>query len=133
MSSPSCGRCGGDRVPSSVIAWWQTVDLLDCYLSVITVQEIETGVLLVERTDAPQSQAIRRWLEQVVLRDFEGRILSIDISTARRCAPFHVPKKSPYRDSLIAATAIAHGMTVVTRNVRDFQNIGMSVINPWQT
>jgi predicted nucleic acid-binding protein len=121
----------GNRVPASVIAWWQTVDLLDCYLSVITVQEIETGILLVERTDTPQSQAIRRWLEQLVLRDFEGRILSIDIPTARSCARLHVPTKSPYRDSLIAATAIAHGMTVVTRNVSDFVRSGVRVINPW--
>ena len=71
------------------------------------------------------------WLEQRVLEPFQGRILPIDTGIARRCAALHVPDPRPERDALIAATALTHGLTVVTRNVADFAPMGVAVLNPW--
>ena len=74
---------------------------------------------------------LRTWLDNTVLPDFEGRILPVDISVARRCAGLQVPNPRSYRDSLIAATALVHGMTVVTRNLADFESTGVALLNPW--
>jgi predicted nucleic acid-binding protein len=74
---------------------------------------------------------LRRWMADHVLPTFAGRVLSIDSSVARRCAKLHVPDPKPERDALIAATALVHGMTVVTRNVEDFLPTGVEILNPW--
>lgn len=123
------GRSG--RIAPAVSIWFQPISLTDCYLSTITVQEIDTGILLLERKDPAQAAVIRAWLEQTVLREFKDRILPVDISVARVCAQLHVPVTRPYRDALIAATAMAHDMTVVTRNVKHFAEMSMHFINPW--
>jgi hypothetical protein len=100
-------------------------------LSVVTVQELERGALLMERRDAVQGSILRRWLEEEVLARLASRILPIEVSVARRCAQLHVPDPRPERDALIAATALVYGLTVVTRNVADFEPMGVSVLNPW--
>jgi predicted nucleic acid-binding protein len=84
-----------------------------------------------ERRDARQGRMLRAWLGDRVLPRFEGRILSVDLLVAQRCAALHVPDPLDDRDSLIAATALVHGMTVVTRNVSHFQRTGVSLFNPW--
>jgi predicted nucleic acid-binding protein len=96
------------------------------------VQELEIGVLLVERRDPSQGAVFRTWLEGCVLPAFAGRILSVNTAVAQRSAALHVPNPRPFRDSLIAATALVHGMTIVTRNVADFQSSGASILNPWE-
>jgi hypothetical protein len=101
------------------------------YLSVVSVQELEVGILLVERRDAAQGAILRTWLDDYVLPAFAGRILPVDVEVARRSAGLHVPDPKPVRDSLIAATALVHGMTVVTRNVDDFAPSGVLLLNPW--
>ena len=68
-----------------------------------------------------------------VLPAFDGRILAIDTAVAQRCTALHVPSPRSDRDALVAATALVHGMTVVTRNVDHFQSIGTAVVNPWQS
>ena len=100
-------------------------------LSVVTVQELERGTLLMERRDAKQGAILRRWLEEEVLTRLAARILAIDIAIARRCATLHVPDPRPERDALIAATALTHGLTVVTRNTVDFEPMGVPILNPW--
>lgn len=102
------------------------------YLSVVTVLEIEKGVLLAERKDRPEAASLRTWLERDLIPKFDGRILPIDIIVALRCAALHVPDRRPDRDALIAATALVHGLTVATRNTRDFEATGVKLVNPWE-
>lgn len=116
-----------------VARWADSVAATDLYLSVITIQELEIGVLLVERRDPTQGATLRAWLNGHVLPAFEGRILDVDTAIARRSARLNVPEPRPVRDGLIAATALVHGMTVVTRNVADFAPTGVAVLNPWSS
>lgn len=120
------------RADANVAQWADSVDAVDLYLSAITVQELEMGVLQAERRDPPQGAILRTWLESHVLPSFSGRILSVDMAVARCSARLHVPNPGPAMDSLIAATALVHGLTIVTRNVADFQASGVPIINPWE-
>lgn len=119
------------RSDANVARWADTVESADLYLSSVTVQELEIGVLLAERRDPPQGAVFRTWLDQHVLPAFSGRILPVDTAVALRSAKLHVPNPRPVRDGLIAATALVHGMTVVTRNVADFAPCGVAWLNPW--
>jgi predicted nucleic acid-binding protein len=119
------------RADSKVVAWMADAPAAALYLSAITVLELELGALLMERRDPAQGLAIRRWVEDRILPTFAGRILPIDIDVARRAAALHVPDPRPDRDALIAATALVHGLVVVTRNVPDFEPTGATVVNPW--
>ncbi|HVY33778.1 MAG TPA: type II toxin-antitoxin system VapC family toxin [Caulobacteraceae bacterium] len=121
------------KADARVVRWTDSVDAAVLYLSVITVMELEAGVLQIERRDAPQGAGLRAWLEEQVLPGFAGRILPIDAAVARRCARLHVPDPRADRDALIAATALIHGMTVVTRNTADFEATGALLLNPWTT
>lgn len=114
-----------------VVAWANSVEASVLFISAITVFELEQGVLLVERRDAKQGMALRTWLDGQVMPEFSSRILSIDADVARRCASLHVPDPRSERDALIAATALVHAMTVVTRNVADFDKTGVRLVNPW--
>lgn len=116
---------------AGVVAWAETVRASELFVSAITVLELEMGILQIERRDAAQGAILRTWLDQHVLPGFSGRILPVDTSVARRCARLHVPDPRSERDALIAATALVHGMTIVTRNVADFAPTGVLVLNPW--
>ena len=120
------------KADMNVTAWAESVDATDLFVSAITIMELELGVLSIERKDATQGALLRTWLEQHVLPEFSRRTLSVDTAVAQRCARLHVPDKRGERDALIAATALVHGMTVVTRNVADFKSTGVPLINPWE-
>lgn len=120
------------KVDANVTAWTESVDAADLFISVITIMELELGVLSIERKDAVQGAMLRSWLEQHVLPEFSGRTLPVDTAVAQRCARLHVPDRRGERDALIAATALVHGMTVVTRNVADFKLTGVAIANPWE-
>lgn len=79
-----------------------------------------------------QGAMLRSWLEQQVLPEFSGRTLPIDTAVAQRCARLHVPDRCGERDALIAATALVHGMAVVTRNVAGFEPTGVIIVNLWE-
>jgi toxin FitB len=120
-----------DRTDPKVAAWADAIHPGDFFLSVITILEIEAGTLMLQRRDEAQGAMLRAWIDGKVLPAFAGRILSVDTAVAQRCARLHVPDPRAERDALIAATALVHRLTVVTRNVADFQAMGVGLLNPW--
>jgi predicted nucleic acid-binding protein len=120
------------KADPNVAAWAESVDAGELFVSPIVISELEIGVLLKERKDPAQGAALRAWLDQHVLPEFAARTLPVDTAVALRCARLHVPDKRSDRDALIAATALVHGMAVVTRNVADFAPTGVIIINPWE-
>lgn len=120
------------KISQKVLSWANKVSTASLFLSVITILELETGVLLVERRDAEQGRVLRSWLDTHVLPAFSNRILPVDTPVAQHCAKLHVPNPRSDRDALLAATALVHGMTVVTRNVGDFSYAGVEILNPWE-
>jgi toxin FitB len=123
-------RQGKANPSASVQAWAATVPFGAQFISAISVLELEIGVLRLERRDAKQGRALRQWLT-TVLAAFHGRVLAVDEAVAPRCALLHVPNQKPERDALLAATALTHACTMVTRNERDFEVAGLKVLNPW--
>ena len=119
------------KIDRNVQKWASQVAVPTLYLSVITLLELELGILLVERRDAEQGTLLRSWLNDHVMPIFSERTLDIDAAIALRCAALHVPEQRSDRDALIAATGLVHGMTVVTRNVSDFVETGVKLLNPW--
>ncbi|MGH8550890.1 MAG: type II toxin-antitoxin system VapC family toxin [Methylococcales bacterium] len=120
------------KADTNVAKWALNAPPSNLFLSVITVLELETGVLLFERRDPAQGAVLRNWLNGHVLPTFTGRVLPIDTAVAQCCAALHVPNPRADRDALIAATALTHGMAVVTRNETDFAPTGVQVLNPWK-
>jgi predicted nucleic acid-binding protein len=119
------------KADRNVAAWAAPVLLTQLFVSVVTIHELEMGVLLAERRDPRQGRLLRSWLDGRVIAGFGARILPVDIPIVRRSARLHVPDPRPFRDALIAATALVHGMTVVTRNVAAFEPTGALIVNPW--
>lgn len=120
------------KADPNLAAWAESVDATELFVSAITIMELELGVLSIERKDTAQGAMLRSWLEHHVLPEFSERTLPVDTAVAQRCARLHVPDKRGERDALIAATALVHGMTVVTRNLADFEPTGVTILNPWE-
>ena len=125
-------RVRNGKADANVSRWAETTDFAALFISVITAHELEIGVLLAERRDPAQGAMLRQWLETLALPAFRGRILPVDLAVAKHAARLHVPNPCPINDALIAATGLAHGMTVVTRNTEDFASTGVPVLNPWE-
>jgi len=115
-----------------VAAWAEKVLSVELFISAITIQELEHGVLLMERSDPTQGAMLREWLDQSVAAAFKNRVIVVDERVARSAAALHVPDPAPFRDALIGATALVHEMTVVTRDLKDFRRFGgVDVLDPW--
>ena len=125
-------KIGDGKADARVAAWVDTEDAESFFISAITILELERGVLGIQRRDAAQGARLRAWLDNHVRPEFAGRILPIDDQIAMRCAHLHIPDRRNEVDALIAATALVHGLTVATRNVRDFEGTGVVVVIPWQ-
>jgi len=122
------------KANKNVTTWAKDISPAILFISVITILELEIGILLVERRDASQGAILRSWLNTQVLPVFSSeRILPIDVAVAQRTAKLHVLDPRSDRDAIIAATALVHGMTLVTRNVSDFNQTGVEILNPWQS
>ncbi|MDC7789855.1 type II toxin-antitoxin system VapC family toxin [Rhodoplanes sp. TEM] len=121
-----------DKAHPSVVAWAAQVPTPQVFLSVISILEIEIGASRLARKDAVQGRVLRRWIDETVMPRFADRILPIDTRVAQRCAALHGPDPRPERDAFIAATALVHGLIVVTRNTRDFEPLEVDVLNPWR-
>ncbi len=119
------------KAAPKVALWADSVEAATLYVSAITILELEKGVLQMERRDTAQGALLRAWLDKHVLPEFSARTLPVDAAVARRCARLHVPDSRSERDALIAATALVHGMTVVTRNLADFRPTGVPLLDPW--
>lgn len=119
------------KADRNLVAWAADVPAASLFVSAVTIQELEIGTLLVERRDPSQGAVLRVWLDEHVLPTFSDRIFPVDTAIARRSAALHVPDPRPVRDAFIAATALVHGLTVVTRNVADFDGTGVEFVNPW--
>lgn len=116
-----------------VLEWAAKRDVRELHISVVTVLEIEVGVARLERRDAAQGARLRAWFDEGVLAGFAGRVLPVTLDVARRAAAIHGTSPRPVRDAWIAATAAVEGLTVVTRNVSDFEDTGARVVNPWMS
>ena len=124
-------KLGDGKADARVVAWVARRDAASIYISALTLMELELGILRIERRNAGQGQLLRTWMERHVLPEFAERTLPVDSVVALKCARLQVPDPRAERDALIAATAIVHGMTVVTRNVTDFETTGAAVVDPW--
>ncbi len=125
-------KIGDGKADPKVTAWIEAEDAESFFISAITILELERGALGIQRRDPAQGARLRAWLDNHVRPEFAGRILPIDDAVATRCAHLHVPHRRNEVDAFIAATALVHGMTVATRNVRDFEGTGVVVLDPWQ-
>ena len=119
------------RLPRVVAAWIGGLEAEALFLSVATLFELEVGVRRLERRDPRRGAILRRWRNGRLAGAFRGRILPVDEDVVDCCAALHVPDPRPLVDSLIAATAIVHKLTLVTRNEFDFAGIPVAVVNPW--
>jgi predicted nucleic acid-binding protein len=119
------------RAAPEVVAWLKLTDPSTTFISAMSLFELELGVVRVERRDPAQGGRLRNWLDQIVKPGFAGRVLAMDAAVAVACAALHVPDPVSERDGWIAATALVHGLTVVTRNLANFAGTGAVMLNPW--
>ncbi|MGE6742389.1 type II toxin-antitoxin system VapC family toxin [Allorhizobium pseudoryzae] len=125
-------KVGDDKADANVTTWLSGQDSRDLYISVITILELERGILSIQRRDVDQAARLRSWMDSRVRPEFAQRIIAIDEAVATRCAHLHVPDRRNEADALITATAIVHGLVVVTRNTKDFQGTGVVLVDPWR-
>jgi predicted nucleic acid-binding protein len=125
-------KAGDGKADVNVVAWLSGLDAGTFFLSAVTLMEIELGILRIERRDAAHGSRLRAWMNNHILPEFADRILPVDAAVALRCAALHVPDPCSERDAFIAATALVHGMTIVTRNTADFKATAVPMLNPWE-
>jgi toxin FitB len=125
-------KVGDGKADVNVTQWIRARASSDMFLSAISILEIERGILSLHRRDPAQGSRLREWMDSRVRPEFMDRILPVDDAVATRCAHLHIPDRRNEADALIAATALIHGLSVVTRNVQDFEGTGVILIDPWR-
>ncbi|WP_230174669.1 type II toxin-antitoxin system VapC family toxin [Rhizobium sp. CECT 9324] len=124
-------KVGDGKADPNVTAWIGAQDARDLYISAITILELERGILSIQRRDIAQGSRLRAWMDGRVRPEFAERTIVIDDAVATRCAHLHIPDRRNEADAIIAATALVHGLAVVTRNIQDFQGTGVVLLDPW--
>lgn len=121
----------GARCDPGVVSWFAEVSSGDLYLSVLTLGELRKGIENIRSRDPRSAEVLEAWLHELVA-DHADRILTVDEAITDRWGRFNVPDPLPVLDSLLAATASVHGLTVVTRNLKDIARTGVECLNPFQ-
>jgi len=124
-------KVASDKAHPNVVVWNETVDPAETFISSVVLHELEIGVRLVEHNDPVTGKVLRNWLDNTVRATFSGRILPLDEAAAVQAAKWHVPNPRPINDAYIAAIAFTRRMTLVTRNIKDFEGMGVGLVNPW--
>ena len=119
------------RADRRVLAFLSAADASRLFVSVLTIGELRKGVAGKRRTDPTFADQLSSWIDGIET-NFADRVLPIDAATARRWGELSAARSLPVIDTLIAATAISHGLTLVTRNARDVETAGVPIVDPWQ-
>jgi predicted nucleic acid-binding protein len=117
--------------PEAFRTWMLGVSVDTIWLSVMTLLELEVGTASAYRKDRAHGDALRRWIDVQILPNFAERLLPVDRSVVVRCATLTFDPTTRYADTLIAATALVHDLTVVTRNIRHFEPAGVRILDPF--
>jgi hypothetical protein len=120
------------KIHPQVQRWAYSINLMQTKISVVSITEIRTGILSLARKGQAQAASLDNWFTNRLLPAYRTRTLSVDTEVALICAQLHIPAKRPINDAYIAATAIAHNLTLVTCNVRDFQGLPLMLENPFE-
>ena len=120
----------GPRANARVLGWFRSVDDAALHLSVLVIGELRQGVERLRRRDPPAAAKLDRWLHELI-EHHADRTLPVDAAVADRWGRLNVPDPIPAVDGLLAATALVHSLTLVTRNVRDVRRTGVRHIDPF--
>ena len=120
------------KIHPQVQRWAYSINLMQTKISVVSITEIRTGILSLTRKDQAQAASLDNWFTNRLLPAYRTRTLSVDTEVALICAQLHIPAKRPINDAYIAATAIAHKLKLVTRNIQDFQGMPITLENPFE-
>lgn len=120
-----------DRCDPQVAAWQNSISGEELFASAISMMEIRRGVLNAKRTNAEFAKLLEEWYEGQVKLAFLGRVLSVDLAIAERCSELMNNRSRGMADALIASTAYEHDLILATRNIADFSDTGIEVVNPW--
>jgi predicted nucleic acid-binding protein len=119
------------RADPAVRQWAGQLDVQQSFISVVTVLEIEHGAVMIAKKDPAFSARLIAWLHNEILPHYDARVLPIDVAVAMKCAQFGQVHANHFADALLAATALVHNLTLVTRNIGDFRDFAVPLVNPW--
>jgi predicted nucleic acid-binding protein len=114
-----------------VVEWQKSCELSELWISVLSMLEIRNGTERVRRSDSAFAQKLDSWYQNVLLMVYSGRILPVSLGICETRAALPADRTLPFTDGLIGATAKQHGLTLVTRNIKDFEGMGIELLNPW--